>query len=300
MGKLPYLGILPLLFIVLSGPACAHEQTPSPQVVREMPVDGTPRVSLSLPPQSLGKWYKPQNEHQVWFYNMLTLDRAMQALGVYTALNDREHLTQWAETFNTSYRRIAEMVPEWKDELELEWADRMLSAAKAGDSEGLATAMRKVGVSCRSCHNEYQAVAAAIYRGPDFEKVTVERSETLEEIPFHEAMEGLSTAINRLGIAVQDGRFEAAAKNTAKLATRLNDLGGACQSCHDDTDPREAILGASNMAILDRLNDALTSQDGARAGKELQHFGGAVCGECHSIHRTLADLRAALLKNHQH
>ena len=215
-------------------------------------------VTVGLPPASLGHWYKPDNKRQVWLHTMFSLRRAMQAVSEYGALQDREHLQAWATKLVKKYRSIGDMVPEWKDELELEWADKLLAAAEAMDVAAVQRAQRKIGVSCNACHREYRAVAAALYRSPDFGKVLVEDSETLEELPYPKFMNGLSYSLNRIKIALGDGRNDAALVAVGQLQTRMADLGEGCVACHKQGGQRDWILGDSAEKRLQELQAAIS------------------------------------------
>jgi nitrate/TMAO reductase-like tetraheme cytochrome c subunit len=254
-------------------------------------------VTLTLPPQSLAQWYPPASKHRVWLHTMFGLRRAMDAMGIYIALKDQPHLNEWAGRFLKGYRSIPKMVPEWKDEVDLQWADRLEQAAAKGDGEAVGRAMRKLAVTCRSCHNDYQAVAAAIYRSPDFRQVKVEDSDTLEELPFPKVMEGLSTSLNRVIIAMKDQRYKAAKQDAERLVHRLNDLATSCENCHSDEAPMARIFGADMNATLDGLSDGIDAQDAKETGQRLAEIGVNVCARCHGVHRTLADLRHAILSS---
>lgn len=253
-------------------------------------------ITLTLPPASLGQWYKPENERQVWLHTMFKLRRAMQAVTEYTALGDQERLTKWSKRLVKSYRSIAEMVPEWRDELELEWADRLVAAAEKMDVEGIASAQRKLFTSCRGCHSEYRAVTAALYRAPDFSKTLVENQETLEEMSYGDAMVGLSTSMNRIVIALADERIEAAQTAREQLIARLENLAGSCSSCHQDESAMQRILGETAQKDLEQLGKLIESRKIKDSQKMTGHIAVNVCANCHGTHRTLADLRGFIVK----
>lgn len=262
------------------------------------PVQADEAVKFSLPPESLGKWYKPQNKRQVWLHTMFGLRRSMQAVSEYAALEDPARLQKWATRFVKAYTKLPQMVPEWQDEVELKWAERLQAAAEQGDFGGVATALRKVGVSCGSCHNEYQAQVRALFRSPDFHEVKVEYAETLDEVPYPKVMEQLSTYLNRIKIAMEDGRQSAARQAAQNLETRLQDLGGNCASCHrDDPAPHERILGDPTRLRLEKLMAGIEEGDQKGTGRLLGEIGVNVCARCHSVHRTLSDLRHRLAKH---
>lgn len=278
-----WIAIIPLLFLLpVSGLSWADTE-----------------VRLSLPPASLAQWYKPANKRQVWLHTMFKLRRSMQAVSEYAALEDQKHLAKWAERFVKAYHRIPEMVPEWSDEVEGEWAERLLAAAQQGNYEKVNQALRKVGTSCRSCHNEYQAVARTLYRSPDFHAQQVELSDTLEELPYHEVMQQLSSSVNRIKIALEDQQTGRAQNALERLNLRLEDLGNHCSSCHKDEAPRERILGKPMQDALKQLGTAIDTGDVKGGGRLLGEIGVGICARCHGSHRSLSDLRGLLAK-HQH
>ena len=250
---------------------------------------------ISRPPDSLAKWYKPDNKRQVWLHNMFKLRREMQAVTEYLAMEDQPRLEKWAGRLEEHYLEIGNMVPEWQDELEAPVARELAEAAAAGDYERTARAVRKIGLSCRSCHRDYRAVAAAIYRAPDFGKVTVEDSETLEMESMEDVMNRLSLLVNRIKIASEDDRMPAAADALTQLGQRLNDLGASCDKCHSDDIPRERILGSATRSSMDHIRQGIDRNDKKFIGRNLGELAVQACARCHGVHRTLSDLKKVML-----
>jgi cytochrome c556 len=253
-------------------------------------------VSLTKPPATIAQWYPPANKRQVWLHTMFRLRREMQAIGEYAAYQDRERLVSWSENFVKDYQSIGKMVPEWADELEVEWAERLLAAARAGDFDGVTTAQQKIGTSCGGCHKEFRAVTAALYRGPNFSEVKVEDGETMEERTFKKSMEGLSAAMNRIKIAITDNRLDVAEASHKLMNQRLADLGGSCSACHKTERQKNYLLGNENMAMVEKLGELIKAQDNKEAEAALGTVAVDICATCHSIHRTLSDLRGFIDK----
>lgn len=250
-------------------------------------------VELTLPPPSIAQWYKPNSKRQVWLHTMFRLRRSMQAIQEYVALRDEALLDKWGGRFIEDYRSITTMVPEWGDEVEPKWINRLEAVIQKREWEKMGKALGKVGMTCRSCHDDFRAVTAALYRAPNFEEVTVEDSETLEDLPFSEAMNNLSRSMNRFKIAVEDQRMDAAAEHLQTFSARVMDLGGSCEGCHRDEVPQERILGPATEALLEELA-ALVESEPARIGRKLGEVGVTVCARCHGVHRTLSDLTGVL------
>jgi DNA-directed RNA polymerase subunit M/transcription elongation factor TFIIS len=249
---------------------------------------------MQLPPASLARWYKPLNERQVWLHNMFKLRREMQAVREYAALEDGPRLEKWAGRLVRHYRQIGEMVPEWQDELELRVADELQQAAADAAFERVGKAARKLGLSCRSCHREYRATAALLYRTPDFAKINVEKSETLEEVSYKQLMGRLSLLLNRVKIASEDGRKSSALESLDELQQNLEDLGESCAQCHRDERPRRRILGEEARDKLAVVRRGLEVGDAKATGRGLGEVAVYTCARCHGVHRTLYDIRREL------
>ncbi len=258
--------------------------------------EGTEEMTLSKPPASIKQWYMPTNRRQVWLHTMFRLRRAMQAMGEYAAYQDRERLINWGEKFVKDYKSIGKMVPEWNDELEIGWAERLLVAAKAGDFEGVGLAQRKIGRSCGGCHREYRAVTAALQRGANFSEVMVEDGESMEQQSFKKSMQGLSFSMNRIKIAITDHRFDVAESSHQLMSQRLEDLSASCDACHKTERQKEYLLGEENMGRVQKLGELIEAKEGRESQRALGGVAVEICATCHSIHRILSDLRGFIDK----
>ena len=248
-------------------------------------------VTITKPPSSIGEWYKPANKRQVWLHTMFRLRREMQAISEYSAYEDREHLVQWTNKFVEDYDSIGKMVPEWADELEVEQSEKLLDAANKGDYTTVAAVQQKIARSCMGCHKEYRAVTAALYRGTNFSDVVVEDSETMEEQKYKDAMTGLSTSMNRVKIAIDDSRFDVASSAYKLMSHRLNDLSESCSACHKTDRQRDYLLGEENMNEVKKLGELIEAKEVKQSQRALGGVAVKICATCHSIHRTLSDLR---------
>lgn len=251
--------------------------------------DTEQEAAVLLPPASIAQWYKPQNKRQVWLHTMFRLRRSMLAIREYTALQDEKLLEKWGTQFVRDYRSITEMVPEWSSEIEPGWIDRVEQVVRDKDWEAIGGALRKVGMTCGSCHDDYRAVTAALYRTPNFEKIMVEDSESMEELSYKDTMNNLTNSMNRFKIAVEDGRMNAATEYLDTFSVRVIDLGESCSGCHRDEQPRERILGEETEFLLEELS-VLLRENPQGVGRKLGEVGVAVCARCHGVHRTLYDL----------
>ena len=251
-----------------------------------VPTLAAEEATLRLPPASLTQWYKPANKRQVWLHTMFKLRREMQAVSEYASQRRPELLAKWAQRLADDYRRIAEMVPEWRDELELAQVERLLKAVDQADYTALQRAQRKLKNSCNACHREYQAVTALLYRAPDFTSRSLSSPVGGDPIDYSDAMAALSRQVNRIKIASEDQQPEAALQALSQLQAGLQRLGEGCGECHKGPQPRERILGEETRQTLAALRAAIGSGDQKQTGRQLGTAAVIVCARCHGVHRT--------------
>jgi cytochrome c556 len=243
------------------------------------------RVQLvKLPPESLSEWYKPQNERHVWLHNMFKLRREMQAVGHYAGLKQAELLALWAERLNENYQEIREMVPEWGGRLDQNVISRLLVAQQEGQYAQVEVLLGDLQKNCDSCHAQFRAVTAALYRAPDFTQLQVKDSETLPE-----TMKVLNARVNDIKIAIGAKDQAWALKSLVELKTGIDEMGAMCESCHaylPKTYPDTVVETA-----LDELHAALLSGDVKQQGEALGKVAVSACAQCHGTHRIAYDTR---------
>ena len=249
---------------------------------------------VSLPPASLAQWYKPQNERQVWLHTMFSLRREMQAVSEYAATGNRPLMEKWTGRFTKHYLSLAEMVPEWKDELEYEWLDRLQQAVQQGDSEQVTKVLKKIGQGCTACHREFRASVALLHRAPDFSAIEVRRSGRDEAQPYGALMQELSRLVNRIKIASEDKQKASALAALAQLDRGLEDLGRVCTNCHKDEAPKERFLGSLTQNALKALKKGLEQENQKLVGRSLGSAAVYACARCHAVHRSPYDMSVQL------
>ena len=259
----------------------------------ENKVSGTAEFADRLvPPESLKKWYKPQNKRQVWLHTMFRLRQSMQAIDYYLDADNPEKLIKWAGILRSTYAKIPQMVPEWEAGSRQQIALELEQAAEKNDQPLVAKKRARLQKFCDACHQQWQPLVAALYRSPDYRTVKVEGTGDGRTLSYPELMQQLSAVLGVLKINREDGDLPKARAATQALRARLNELGRSCSSCHQDDIAKERILGAQIDREFDALTQALSEPHNPKeSGKHLGMIGFKVCGRCHSIHRTLGDLR---------
>lgn len=236
------------------------------------------------PPASLAQWYKPENERQVWLHNMFNLRREMQAVRLYSDNKDAEHLGKWTALLSEHYLEIGEMVPEWKKKLNIEAISNLQESASSNHYQGVSLALDNLNESCESCHEDYRATTAIIYRAPDFSSMEISPSTS-----FEAHMEALARQVNQVKIASEDGMKDLALSSLSDLEKGINELGETCTSCHKkDTRvyPDETI-----NKTISSLDESLRTGTMKDQGRELGTLAVLACARCHGTHRIAYDTR---------
>ncbi|NOZ10014.1 MAG: cytochrome c [Gammaproteobacteria bacterium] len=239
---------------------------------------------MKTPPASLAQWYKPENKRQVWLHNMFKLRREMQAVRFYSDNSDAEHLEKWVTLLSKHYLKVGEMVPEWNKKLDLETISTLQKSAQNNHYQKVSRGLDDLDKSCKSCHTDYRAITATMYRAPDFSSVEISPSISLKK-----HMKDLSKQVNQIKIASEDGMKDLALSSLLDLKKGINTLGETCSSCHKK-DTRIYPGGTIKKAIIS-LEKSLRTGTLKDQGKNLGTLAVLACARCHGTHRLSHDIR---------
>ncbi len=264
------------------------------------PVYAEGTVSLKKPPASLEQWYKPANKRQVWLHTMFRLRREMQAIAEYakqggSSANNQAVMQKWIKRLDKDYNKIAEMVPEWEQEIKPRLLDDLDMFAEKGDAYRVAKTLKMIKRTCDDCHTYYQPLVTATYRSPYYDDIKLKEGKGKEQ-SFEENMEQLSKSVNGILIALDDRHNDVALQASNTLADQLQVLGDSCSGCHkDDSYPRERILGKATKQRFEKLRSHIKAGQVKDSKKLMGEIAVTVCARCHNTHRIVSDLRNALL-----
>ena len=243
------------------------------------------RVTLIRnPPASLAQWYKPENERQVWLHTMFKLRREMQAVRFYAEDKDAKPLGKWVALLSEHYLEIGEMVPEWKKKLDVEALGDLQESAESNRYQDVSQALDNLNESCESCHKDYRAITATMYRAPDFSSMEIDPSTA-----FEAHMEALTQQVNQIKIASEDGMQDVALSSLSDLEKGINVLGETCSTCHKKdvrVYPDETINNT-----ISSLGESLRTGTLKDQGRELGTLAVLACARCHGTHRLAYDTR---------
>lgn len=243
------------------------------------------RVSMiKNPPASLAQWYKPGNKRQVWLHNMFKLRREMQAVRLYSDNNDAKHLEKWVPLLSEHYLKIAEMVPEWKNKLDMEAISYLQKSAESNRYQDVSHALDDLNKSCKSCHADYRVITATMYRAPDFSSMDISPSTSLKK-----HMKALTQQVNQIKIASEDGMKDIALTSLSGLKKGINALGETCANCHKkDT---KVYPGDAINKTITSLEESLRTGTLKDQGRALGTLAVLACARCHGTHRLAYDAR---------
>ena len=242
-------------------------------------------ILVKSPPASLAQWYKPENERQVWLHNMFKLRREMQAIRLYSDNKDAKHLEKWVTLLSEHYPKIGEMVPEWKKKLDMEAMTRLQESAKSSRYQDVSHALDDLSKGCESCHKDYRTSTVAMYRAPDYSLIEIGPSTS-----FKEHMEELSTQVNQVKIASEDGMQDIALSSLSDLEKGIDVLGESCVSCHKKQDAK-VYPGETINKTIASLRESLGTGTLKDQGRELGTLAVLACARCHGTHRLSSDTR---------
>jgi cytochrome c556 len=239
------------------------------------------------PPASLQQWYKPENKRQVWLHNMFKLRREIQAVRGYANDQNPENLAKWSARLSEHYLKIAEMVPEWKNRLDLEVLNTLQQRVETKQYPGVVTALDDLGQSCDSCHDDYRTIVATLYRAPDFSAISISPTVT-----YQSHMNELIIQVNQIKIASEDGDKAVALSSFQALKRGMDTLNTTCINCHKE--PTKTYPDAMMTQALDNLESSLQSGTLKDQGLALGTLAVQACANCHSTHRLSSDARKLL------
>jgi len=241
-------------------------------------------IVLKEPPASLAQWYKPQNKRHVWLHTMFKLRREMQAVGMYAKAQDAEGMQKWAAKLNSDYAKITEMVPEWKLRVDLVAMEALQKSVADKRFADVAAGLSNMDKSCQSCHADFRAVTAALYRAPDFSETKVNGS-----TDFKAHMRAMSQQVNQINIAAIDAKRDAALSAFAALSTSMDQLGKTCAKCHKNAS--QTYPDAAMTQAMAGLEQSLHGDTLNNKGKALGTVAVMACAKCHGTHRLSFDAK---------
>jgi cytochrome c556 len=251
-------------------------------------------AKISYPPESLSQWYKPENKRQVWLHTMFRLRREMLAVNIYAEQKDFISLKKWTDKLEKDYRKIEEMVPEWKSKIKPQLFSEIHSAIDDRNAEPIKKVLHKLEKTCTSCHDRYRPIVAALFRSPEYDDIRVETQQANKDQSFIDSMIDVSKSINQILIALDDDKKSNALNAHSQLDSQLKFMSKTCSNCHKDNVPEQRIFGPETQQRIAEIKSGIQQDRVKDTKKLLGEIGVTVCARCHGTHRTLSDLNRSL------
>ncbi len=245
---------------------------------------------VRIPPQSLAKWYQPENKRHVWLHTMFNLRREVQAIRAYAREADKNAVAEWVEKFSEHYNKLGEMVPEWESKLDRTLLTQLQEHQASANFTAIPSVLNEMQENCDSCHDRFRAVTALLYRAPDFTNSQIEPTQT-----YSESKVALNKTVNEIKLSFVAGRPDKALESLSVLKSGMDELGGTCVQCHKHT-PKSYPNDSINKA-MDDLDAQLHTTDVSIQGRALGALAVLACAECHGSHRIVADTRQLLTRS---
>jgi hypothetical protein len=237
---------------------------------------------IKTPPKTLSKWYKPENKRQVWLHNMFKLRREMQAINLYSASKKDKHLNNWMNKLRDHYLSIGEMVPRWKNKLDVNTLNELQSIISNKRYLEIKPSLNKLQKSCDSCHESFQVITALLYRTPDFSSLKVRVSSNVP-ISFESHMNALSRHVNQIKIFSDDNMPNQALSSLNTLTLGMEQLGNTCIECHKKGS--KMYPNNETKRILNDLTVSLQLGHKKEQGRHLGNLAVTACATCHGTHK---------------
>ncbi len=226
---------------------------------------------------------------------MFKLRREMQAVEFYAQNQEPERLEKWSKRLSDHYLKIADMVPEWKDKLSPQLIVNLNKQVEDNNFYEIPKTLEDLSQNCQSCHTDYQATTAAMYRAPDFSGITLlsrASDSKASEIPYTQHMDKLSKQVNQIKIASEDGMKDLALSSLTELTEGMNLLGETCSNCHKSE--IEAYPSKAMTQTMVQLEQSLKTGTLKDQGRTLGTLAVQACARCHGTHRISYDARKQL------
>lgn len=244
-------------------------------------------------PESLSKWYKPQNKRQVWLHTMFGMRRELQAVEEYVEQKDLSGINKWTDRLIAHYKKIPEMVPEWQEQVDLEIIKDLEEAVQQNKFSHIRFQLRRLQKNCRSCHQKYRVMATLRFRSADFASLKI--SSEGKDYKYPRFMKIITRSLNKIRIAAEDEHWDSARDASRQFKLELEAMGENCSTCHKDNEPYERILGASTLHSIKQMDAGIAEQNIKTVKLGLGETAVKVCARCHGVHRTLSEIRGQLL-----
>ena len=254
-------------------------------------------IIIKKPPESLKKFYPPASEKFEFLNNMHTMSTAFYAVQLNINDGKWEKAIEWAEKLVETYKKTAEMVPEWEKYFNFKKAEDYLSAVKSKDLDKIIKTSQDLGKSCSKCHQDNEIAVKIYYRFPNFSNIKIEDPVDFTEYNLEDFMLKLTRSLQALNIYLSQNQYDKIQEHGLNFVERTRAVKEMCSKCHTDKKDIEAITGREYDDTLNTLENLLNSEK--LNYKEIRVLTEKItftCYTCHNVHYIPAKIKSALSK----
>lgn len=240
--------------------------------------------SASSLPASLDALYPPKAEGPVWLLAMHGMNLPLAGIVVDLNEGDKDGMTADYERFKAEYETTAGLVPEWRDQFDMEPILALGDALKGGDAGTIMAAVEKVGATCHHCHLATMVPVQQKYHWPDFKMISAHDPLSGRDLDFVGLMQMLNGTFSGIAVDLQQGQIENARRQGQAFAALFASMKETCEACHDAE--RAYYVDARVQSMVDDLGAALSEAevDPAVVADLSRKIGAENCTACHLVH----------------
>jgi cytochrome c556 len=249
----------------------------------QLPGGGNQNTASALP-SSLDSFYPPRAEGPYYLFEMLKLDTLFSGIAADVMEGDLPGAVNSFGEFESQYRKVSQMVPEWEGYYSMAMVQRLGKELKKGGRDETMAAFGEVGKSCHQCHIAKMVPAQQRYHWGRFAEITVLDPLSRQQTEFASFKKYLSTNMAGITVNLMQGQVENARRQFDGFRARFETLKGSCLNCHDDE--MAYFVDGGVEKLLDDLNRALSEKkvDPGTIGTMIQGVGRESCFKCHLVH----------------
>ncbi len=235
-------------------------------------------------PSSLDSFYPPKAEQPYYLFEMLKLDTLFSGIAADVMEDELSGAIASFAEFESQYRKVSKMVPEWEGYYSNESVERLGETLKRGGRDEAMAAFGEVGKSCHQCHISKMVPAQQRYHWGKFSEIMVLDPLSREQTEYASFKKYLSTNMAGLIVNLRQGQVENARRQFDGFRARFETLKESCLNCHDDE--MAYFVDGSVEKLFDEVNRALSGKnvDPEAIRTMVQGIGRESCFRCHLVH----------------
>ncbi len=244
-------------------------------------------------PATLDSLYPPQAKQPEYLIRMVDLGVRLSGVAVDLATDDAGNVASSFSAFDTAYREMAGLVPEWQGLFPMGPVTDLGEALASGDPANVGPAFAAVDEVCASCHHEYMVAVTQRFGWQDANVISATDPVSHQQVGHAEFMHMLDFSLAGITHDLAQGQVESARRHYRDFRQRFAVLGEICEDCHG-VEERFYFTDAASVARVEAIGAALdaVNPDPAAVQGAVMDVGFNTCHRCHLVHVPAAFAKA--------